>query len=444
MLGGSVGGYLGAKAADAAFGNPTKVASRGMMSDENASKPTPKAAQEKKARDFSSIKNANARTLAETWSNLGWSDRAIAAGLGNVQQESSFNQKARNKGDAADGTDSIGLFQHNMERARGLASYAKQGDPTRGIPADSDWHDVKVQASFVDKEMQTTHKNAWSAINNAKTDKEASDAWSKKFEVADPAANATRASYTKNFAKQLASLGVADIRDEADAIDDAIVGVQSLGKPIGAKPSQYNSDPLGVVSFVSKTLGFSDPNVGKQKDGSYVDPMVSSVAGRAARNERDSDLSEANITPVRKGVAAIGDTKKPGGVAKAVIGAITDPVGFAIDTVMDLGRNSKAMNTPGPEGEGGDGEFGVGFLSGLLDGARPADAGWGRTNDGFTTPSQEVAAATPASDAQPANAVEATNPLDVPDPRTALTTTARRKPFAWSTLLDDLANGKIG
>jgi hypothetical protein len=445
LLGGGAGGMIGSRVADAAFSNPTKVEAHGMMSDENANRATPKDAQEAKKRDFSGIQNATARTLAETWSGLGWSDRAIAAGLGNAQQESSFNPKARNKGDAKDGTDSLGLFQHNSSRLSAGYSYAKMGDPERGIPANSDWTDPKVQASFVDKEMKTTHKGAWNAINNATTDKAASDAWSGKFEVADPAANANRASYTKNFAKQLASLGVADIRDEADMVDDAIVGVKSLGKPVGQKPSQYNADPLGVVSFVADTLGFANPNTGKQKNGSYVDPMVSSVEGRTARNEDEPDLSAANITPTRKGIAALGDTKKPAGVAKAVVNAITDPIGFAIDSVLDLGANSRMMNTPGPEGEGGDGQFGLGFLSGFTGGAQGPYDGWSNSNSGSGDRKKPTTPVVSGSPAAPANAVEATNPLDVPDPRTALATNgARKKPFAWSTLLDDLAKGKIG
>jgi len=56
----------------------------------------------------------------------GFSDLAAASAVGNGQQESSWNLNARNKGDGRDGSDSVGVFQWNGDRAKGLINYGKQ------------------------------------------------------------------------------------------------------------------------------------------------------------------------------------------------------------------------------------------------------------------------------------------------------------------------------
>jgi hypothetical protein len=390
------------------------------------------AESKSKGRDFSGISNPTAREIAQTWGDLGWSNKAIAVGLGNVQQESAFNPKARNKGDAADGTDSVGLFQHNKERLAGLERFAKQGDVTRGIPAGSDPLSPRVQAAYVDKEMKTTHKSAWSAINDAPDIETASNAWSKKFEVADPAANRTRSKYSNSFAKTLDALGIDDVTGYDKEISGAIAGIENLGRPVGSKPSQFNTDPFGIGSIIANALGIQDPNTGKQKSG-YVDPMVSSVEGRKARGEEDPDMSPENLEPKRSGLAGIAQKAEKGkpGVAVDIAKAVSNPIGFALSTIMDFGRQSKAMNTPGPEGIGGDGQFGIGFLAGLLGENGNGNAGFvaseknGSRIGSDTRTSQAIAGLT-----APENAAASTfipvNPLTPP------VLTPDRKPFGWS------------
>lgn len=56
----------------------------------------------------------------------GFSDLAASSAIGNGQQESSWNLNARNKGDGRDGSDSVGVFQWNGDRAKGLVNYGKQ------------------------------------------------------------------------------------------------------------------------------------------------------------------------------------------------------------------------------------------------------------------------------------------------------------------------------
>lgn len=71
---------------------------------------------------------------------------AIAATLARLGAESRFDPRAINKGDAADGTDSIGMNQWNMGRLANLRAYAKK----KGTTID----DVETQAEFYAKEVK--------------------------------------------------------------------------------------------------------------------------------------------------------------------------------------------------------------------------------------------------------------------------------------------------
>jgi hypothetical protein len=98
----------------------------------------------------------------------GWSPQAAAALVGNMQQESGGNTDARNPGDGRDGTDSIGLFQWNSDRARRLQSFAA----ARGKPVT----DRGTQLEFIDNELRTTERAAGDQLARAGDVREATRA----------------------------------------------------------------------------------------------------------------------------------------------------------------------------------------------------------------------------------------------------------------------------
>lgn len=78
----------------------------------------------------------------------GFSEYGIAGALARMRQESAFNPRARNKGDGRDGSDSIGIFQWNSDRAKRLRAFARR--------AGKSWDDIATQARFF----------AWEAKND--------------------------------------------------------------------------------------------------------------------------------------------------------------------------------------------------------------------------------------------------------------------------------------
>lgn len=98
----------------------------------------------------------------------GWTKEQAAGIVGNLIQESGLNTGARNAGDGADGSDSIGIAQWNAERAAAYKKFAAdQGKPVG---------DLQTQLAFVDQELRTTHRGAGDKLKNAKTATEAAAA----------------------------------------------------------------------------------------------------------------------------------------------------------------------------------------------------------------------------------------------------------------------------
>jgi hypothetical protein len=85
-----------------------------------------------------------------------------------MQQESGGDTGARNPGDGRDGSDSIGLFQWNSDRARRLQAFAA----ARGAAVT----DRKTQLEFLDNELRTTERAAGDQLQRAGDVREATRA----------------------------------------------------------------------------------------------------------------------------------------------------------------------------------------------------------------------------------------------------------------------------
>lgn len=383
-------------------------------------------------RDFGGF-GGNAAVIAGVFQQAGWSNSRIHAALGSLQQESgnNFNPLGVNKGDAKDGTDSVGIGQWNMDRLtgpNGLYSFAEKRN--------KDWRDVKTQAEFMVHELNTNKKNVSRQLDDAEGDvKEQARIFGQKYEVSKQIPE--RQNYALGWQKVADNLGIEDITGFDREIKGSIASIENLGKPVGEKPSQYNSDPFGLGQVVANALGLESPNTGKQKSGGYVDPMVSSVEGRQARGEPDTGTSRG-----RTGIAGVVDKASRGkgvGAAVDVAKAISNPVEFALSTVMDFGRQTRGMNTPGPEGVGGDysqNGFGLGFLQGLFGDSGDGQPGGFAASEkgGGRGQSFETAQATQGI-AAPEDAPALSNPVFTPvTPLTPPALNPPRKPFGWSLL----------
>lgn len=101
----------------------------------------------------------------------GWAPHQAAGIVGNLMAESGrgLNTQARNPGDGSDGSDSIGLAQWNGNRAKALKNFAAaQG---------KDWHDIDVQADFIDHELRTSERAAGENLARSTNAEEAAAAF---------------------------------------------------------------------------------------------------------------------------------------------------------------------------------------------------------------------------------------------------------------------------
>lgn len=89
----------------------------------------------------------------------GWPPIAAAALAGQVIAESRGNTSAVNPGDGRDGSDSIGIFQWNSDRARQLKAFAA----SRGTSV----IDEDTQVAFASHELQTTEKRWGNQLRSA-------------------------------------------------------------------------------------------------------------------------------------------------------------------------------------------------------------------------------------------------------------------------------------
>lgn len=272
----------------------------------------------------------NARTIAETLADKGWNDHQIAGALGRLQQESSLNPNATRKNDnmkAAPGLrDSVGIGQWNGTRQQALKDYAS----ARG----KNWNDLATQTSFLDHEMRNSkdEKAAWSAMQKATN-------------VAEAATAMMHYERPQGYSRTNPSLGHGYQNTLNYA--SAFAAGRGLKTDLGA-----NADPQAVASTSTahQTLG-----KGVASANAYVDPMVSTPNSKKADpvnqgisaigslltgavNEIAPDLSKDPRSRERQGLGKLGkqlDEKDGLGALKTGLGAIADPVGFALSTIED-------------------------------------------------------------------------------------------------------------
>lgn len=359
----------------------------------------------------------NAQAIAETLADAGWKDHQIAGALGRLEQESSLNPGAVRKNDnmkAAPGLrDSVGIGQWNGTRQQALKDFAE----TRN----ASWKDVRTQASFLAHEMKTSkdETRAWNAMQKSTNVAEAATAMMhyerpQGYTPSNPAAGHGYKN-TLNYASKY----------EAG---------NGLKTTLGA-----DADPQAVASTST-----AHQTLGRGTATGYVDPMVSSVAGRAAAGGKTTDaqsvvsgavtaidsLLGTNIASTvsnvqqkpedreRLGLGKLGqkvEAKDGLGAFKEIAGAIRDPIGFALDTIEDgWNQNGGLAGLKSDLGGGFDFNFGSG--KGGASGMASQGGDGSRINQGLAASGlgvvQEAAAAAIAP-----------------------VTPAKIKPFGWSSLV---------
>ncbi|WP_426313465.1 phage tail tip lysozyme [Methylobacterium fujisawaense] len=144
--------------------------------------------------------NGTALQVYQQLLTLGVAPGTAAGAVGSLMGESGkgLNTAALNRGDGADGSDSIGMGQWNQSRATALRRTAEQ--------MGTSWTDSRAQVAHIGNELQGSHKHVLKALLAAGDDVGAgNDIWTRQYEVPADAGTQSRIrlSHGVNFARQI-------------------------------------------------------------------------------------------------------------------------------------------------------------------------------------------------------------------------------------------------
>lgn len=229
--------------------------------------------------------NEGRREVRRFFEAKGYTPEQASALAGHAQAESGFNPGASNPKDGRDGSDSIGLFQWNSDRAKALLKFAADNK--------MDPRSRTTQLEFAAWELENTEGTAGKKIKQAKTLEEANQA---VFGYLRPAKQTGRLDLT-----------TAAFNDKGVGFDKA--NVQGLINVAQNDPSLPGPVKVAIASKLSKE-------------------SASLEASRSATIKGADDVLEATTQAM---------IASPAGYKKGTLGAIAD-------TYEAAGERSKAVN----------------------------------------------------------------------------------------------------
>lgn len=250
----------------------------------------------------------NKAVVANEMAKAGYSKTAIAAAIGRLSVESydKLDPKARNKGDAKNGTDSVGIAQWNQGRLANLNAFSK----ANGLKPDT----IEAQAKFFVHELDTTHKQFGEQLRSA-TDTKSAVAAMLGYEA------------PKGYSKAN-PWGVPSANETLSRADKTL-GMLGDGAPVSSKTAPSPS-PFGYM------FGQKDPAPGTGK----VSAVVNKDSTKMQSNPIETALKFA-LDPVgtafgildkidfSKATGADGTNQVSGGLGKERPGSYQDPVAAA-------------------------------------------------------------------------------------------------------------------
>lgn len=213
-----------------------------------------------------SYANAQSKALYDAAISRGYSPVAAAAFVGaGAMPESSLNPNARNPGDGRDGSDSIGMFQWNADRAKRLMQFAAQSGRS--------WNDPQVQAAFALNELDTTEGRAGQMLRAAQTPEQATNAM---------LAYLRPGGYTTNNPQGVPSYNAR--LNNTNGLAAAFAGapsapVQPLAniQPMGGAPAQA---PVALAQLGQPQAQFTPEQLGQMMTNPYLAPIAQQVVAR--------------------------------------------------------------------------------------------------------------------------------------------------------------------
>lgn len=202
--------------------------------------------------DFSQP-GATANAAYDRLISLGVPAQSAAGAVGSLMGESGkgLNTKALNRGDGADGSDSIGMGQWNQDRATALMNQGQR----MGLS----WTAPQVQIEHIANELTGTHKHVLNALKNGPDDvANGANIWTSKYEVAGTPHMDRRIQNGMDFAQQIAGRGPADPVTTGGTVDPwspegKAMNPPTVKLPVPALSPQFQQGQLNPAQ--SATVG---------------------------------------------------------------------------------------------------------------------------------------------------------------------------------------------
>lgn len=244
-----------------------------------------------------------AREIYEAALKSGYQPHQAAAFTGAALAESSYRTDARNPGDGRDGSDSIGIFQWNGDRATGLKQFAEREG--------KDWRDRATQVAYALQEQQGPETFAGQAIRNAKTPEDATAAMLHYLRPAgytrDNPMGAGSSGVRMRNTNAILSLYGGDQAQAQPAV--ATEGQRPPVQPAQAAPSAASQDPasgapnrmsLAQLMAMRNSPAFAYAPKGTQE---LVSALIHRQVTQEARDPRDGLIKDLTIAEKRATMA---------------------------------------------------------------------------------------------------------------------------------------------
>lgn len=272
--------------------------------------------------------NGNSVLVYQQLLSLGVAPGTAAGAVGSLMGESGkgLNTAAINRGDGADGSDSIGMGQWNQSRATALRRTAQE--------MGTSWTDPRAQVAHIGNELQGSHRHVLKALLAAGDDVHAGNSiWTRQYEVPANAAGqvAHRSRHALDFARQMGAISpeqMAAIAARAPSVpaEPASRSGASSTRDIAANAAfNLGPDPLaGMIALGGSTNSEAEKPVAQLATANHAqaDALAFRALTGVAPHAPSAPIKAAQQSPVVV-AEAIGST--PGSSGNP-FGALASPV----------------------------------------------------------------------------------------------------------------------
>lgn len=239
---------------------------------------------------------SNNLMVYRTLTGLGVPPKTAAGAVGSLMGEAGtyLNNNARNPGDGADGSDSLGWGQWNGSRARALQNTAAQ--------MGTSWNDPRAMVAHIQNELTGPYKNVLASLKSTDDIAHGNNVWTRQYEVpADAGKRVIERQGNGEKFYQIAQGGSGDygaLSDTPMSIrSPGALGMGPQGLQVGNVTAGMPEQPmtLPTAGSLSMSTGIGSGSLGSSTGGGILDGIMKMAGGGGqAQAEEPSDHAETH------------------------------------------------------------------------------------------------------------------------------------------------------